>query len=90
MIFLIKVLLKGKDFTKFEKDFKLRTDAVWEKSKLQDYFRLYYKTFLFDRKKKSYFLVSPRDSFIWLFEPWNLGEGAVPYEGYSKTGHTVR
>ena len=29
-----------KDFTEYDQDYKLRTDAVWEKYMLKDWFRL--------------------------------------------------
>lgn len=32
----------GMDWSNFYKEFILRTDAVWEKSKLKDVFRLYH------------------------------------------------
>jgi hypothetical protein len=35
----------GKDFSEYNKDFKLRTDAVWEKYQLKDWFRLTSKVF---------------------------------------------
>ena len=37
------------DLTKHENKFKFRTDAVWEKYKLLDFFRVYYKIFRFDK-----------------------------------------
>ena len=30
----------GKDFSEYDKDYKLRTDAVWEKYQLKDWLRL--------------------------------------------------
>lgn len=30
----------GKDWSQYDKDYKLRTDAVWEKQQLKDWFRL--------------------------------------------------
>ncbi len=42
---------KGKDWTQYYTDFLLRTDAVWEKQKLLDYFRGYYKFFQFDKEE---------------------------------------
>lgn len=30
----------GKDFSEYNKEFRLRTDAVWEKYQLKDWFRL--------------------------------------------------
>jgi hypothetical protein len=70
-------------------DFRLRTDAVWEKQKLFDFFRLYYKNFLFDWKKKQYMFAEPREAFTWIFERWNLGTRKRVYQGYTTTGRTV-
>ena len=36
---------KNKNWSKYWTDFLLRTDAVWEKQKLLDYFRCFYKVF---------------------------------------------
>lgn len=30
----------GKDFSEYDTDYELRTDAVWEKQQLKDWFRL--------------------------------------------------
>lgn len=38
----------GKDYSEYDKDYTLRTDAVWEKQQLKDWFRLTNKVFLFD------------------------------------------
>ena len=32
--------MPGKDFTEYDRDYKLRTDAVWEKYQLKDWFRM--------------------------------------------------
>lgn len=32
--------IAGKDFSEYHNDFRLRTDAVWEKYQLKDWFRL--------------------------------------------------
>ena len=34
------IIMSGKDFSEYNKEFKLRTDAVWEKYQLKDWFRL--------------------------------------------------
>jgi hypothetical protein len=33
-------ITSGKDFSEYNKDFRLRTDAVWEKQQLKDWYRL--------------------------------------------------
>ena len=52
---------QGKDWSEFENDYLLRTDAVWEKSKLRDVFRLYYKCFYFDPRSAQYVIAEPDD-----------------------------
>jgi len=42
------------DFTKYEKNFKFWTDAVWEKFKLKEIYWLYYKIFNFDPEGNRY------------------------------------
>ena len=37
------------DLKKYESKLKFRTDAVWEKFKLLDFFRVHYKIFRFDK-----------------------------------------
>jgi len=39
------IINAGKDYTSYHKDFKLRTDAVWEKQQLKDWFRLTNKVY---------------------------------------------
>ncbi len=34
------ILKPGKDYSEYNRDFRLRTDAVWEKYQLKDWFRL--------------------------------------------------
>lgn len=33
-------VIVGKNWAEYEKEYKLRTDAVWEKQQLKDWFRL--------------------------------------------------
>ena len=54
---------KGYDFTvrnvdwrEYKNDFLLRTDAVWEKSKLKDHFYSMYKIFVYNEKKNAYYI----------------------------------
>lgn len=46
-------IITGKDFTEYNKDFRLRTDAVWEKTQLKDWFRLANKVTLFILRSSS-------------------------------------
>ena len=39
---------KGIDWKNYKQDYKLRTDAIWEKYYLRDYFRFYMKCFWFN------------------------------------------
>ena len=50
---------KGIDWEDYEKDVRLRTDAVWERSRLKDYFRLFYKIFYWDPRSKEYYITMP-------------------------------
>lgn len=40
-------IIEGVNWQDYEKDYALRTDAVWEKDQLKDWFRLYTKVLLF-------------------------------------------
>jgi hypothetical protein len=46
--------------------FRLRTDAVWEKSKLRDWFRSFYKIFSFNRLSNRYETVDPEESYSFM------------------------
>jgi hypothetical protein len=67
----------------------LRTDAVWEKEKLRDYFRLYMKCFYFDKASKNYHIVEPEDLYTMVFEHYAIDDIA-PFLGYTPTGRTVK
>lgn len=58
----------GIDWKSYEKDFTLRTDAVWEKQQLRDWFRLYTKCFYFDTTAKRYSLIEPEDIYTIIYE----------------------
>ena len=76
------------DLTQYQKYFTLRTDAIWEKQKLKDYFRLFYKIFHFNRDEKKYILVTPTEmsKYIWHFPA--IFDSSIDYAGYTKTGRT--
>ncbi len=59
---------RGFDWKQYQKDFLLRTDAVWEKQQLRDYFRLYMKCFWFNTAIKNYELIEPEDLMTLHFE----------------------
>ena len=42
------------DWNQYKEDYILRTDAVWEKSKLKDYFYSLFKTMMYDPKTNEY------------------------------------
>ncbi len=71
----------------YQKDFLLRTDAVWEKSKLKDWFRLYHKVFHFNHTTREYQIMEPEDLYTVVFEPWAL-EDLETFRGYTPTGRT--
>lgn len=55
---------KQEDLDKQTPKIKFRTDAVWEKFKLLDFFRSYYKIFYFDKESEEYMFQVPRDPLI--------------------------
>ena len=59
---------RGVDWTRYHKYFRLRTDAVWEKSKLRDVFRSYHKFFNFDRENACYVWAEPESIVNEMFE----------------------
>lgn len=77
----------GKDWSAYKSFYRLRTDAVWEKWKLYQYFRSFYKKMFFDLRDSKYYYVQPltrgeaMDSG--LFE-----ESLIPYEGITPSGGT--
>ena len=44
----------------YKNEYILRTDAIWEKTKLKDYFYSMYKTFLFDEFTSTYMITDIR------------------------------
>lgn len=50
----------------------MRTDAVWEKFKLKEFFRLYYKAFYFDPRTSEYVVTEPEDMYTLLHEGCKL------------------
>ena len=62
----------GIDWKGYGKDFMLRTDAVWEKQQLRDFFRLYMKCFWFNSTIKGYEIIEPEDIMSLYFEGCKL------------------
>jgi hypothetical protein len=48
------------DWRQYEKDFLLRTDAVWEKTKLRDVFYTQYKNMIYDKVMNRYMIANIR------------------------------
>ena len=67
----------------------MRTDAVWEKQKLTDWFRLFYKNFYFLADEKKYVYIPPSYLVHYLRYFDSLFSTAVDYLGYTPTGRTV-
>jgi hypothetical protein len=47
-------LTAGKDYSEYNKEFRLRTDAVWEKYQLKDWFRLASKVLILNYVRSSF------------------------------------
>jgi hypothetical protein len=77
----------GKNWSEYSGDFLLRTDAIWEKEKMRDWFRLYQKCFYFDKTVRKYKFMEVEDIYTILFEGWALDE-LSPWVGHNPTGRT--
>ncbi|EAS07366.4 hypothetical protein TTHERM_00568030 (macronuclear) [Tetrahymena thermophila SB210] len=80
-------LTRGKDWREYDKDFILRTDAVWEKFQLEHFFRNYMKCFFFDHGLKKYQMFEPEDMYTVVFEGWALDD-LITFPGFTPTGRT--
>jgi hypothetical protein len=78
---------KKVNWKEYENDFILRTDAVWEKTKLKDYFRSYSKCFWFDIPLQRYTFIEPEEAYTLIFEGSSL-EDFQTYPGSTPTGRT--
>jgi hypothetical protein len=76
---------RGIDWKDYQRDVRLRTDAVWERSKLKDYFRMFYKIFYWDPKTEGYYVTLPGHSRINSPDNWKF----KLHQGYSATGKTL-
>jgi len=75
---------EGVDWSEYKREVRLRTDALYERHALKDYFRLFYKIFYWDPNSKKYFLPMPLHNIINSPDNWRLKE----FRGYHPTGST--
>ena len=62
---------------------------MWEKTKLKDFFRIYYKVFTFCGETGRYFIPPITTFDEWALYQNNLDEASFEHFGYSRTGATV-
>ena len=62
---------------------------MWEKTKLKDFFRLYFKIFAYDTTSRLYYILPVVGFEEWFFNRESLADQAIEHEGYSLTGVTV-
>lgn len=74
----------GVDWDEYSKEVRIRTDALWERGKLKDYFRLFYKIFHWDPKSKEYYIATPLHSNYNAPDEWRF----KIFRGYNPTGKT--
>jgi len=74
--------VKNVNWKQYERDYILRTDAVWEKSKLKDIFYILYKTMMFDKLTNKYFVSNIRMNPFPTNEAEHM-EDWVPFIGYN-------
>merc|ERR1712232_2412 len=79
---------KGKKWSDYHKYFMLRTDAVWEKTKLKDFFRSFHKFFHFDRDEGKYVWAEPESYVTTIMEPESMEDKSMDYFGRTTTGAT--
>ena len=83
--------VRNVDWKQYERDFLLRTDAVWERSKLLDVFYTHYKSqFVYDRVSNKYMIANIRQMPLPTNEPEHF-EDWRPFMGYNdQDGCVVR
>lgn len=75
--------VRNVDWNEYKNDYILRTDAVWEKSKLLDIFHTHYKTkFNYDSMNNIYMYSNIRMMPVATTEPEHL-EDVKPFVGYT-------
>jgi hypothetical protein len=81
--------VRNVDWRQYEKDFILRTDAVWERSKLLDVFYTHYKSqFVYDNVSNKYMIANIRQMPLPTNEPEHF-EDWRPFMGYTDTDGCV-
>ena len=81
--------VRNVDWRQYEKDFILRTDAVWERSKLLDVFYTTYKSqFIYDNLSNKYMIANIRQMPLPTNEPEHF-EDWRPFMGYTDTDGCV-
>jgi hypothetical protein len=81
--------VRNVDWRQYERDFLLRTDAVWERSKLMDVFYTHYKSqFIYDRVQNKYLIANIRQMPLPTNEPEHF-EDWRPFMGYTDTDGCV-
>lgn len=75
---------KGVDWEEYQREARLRTDAVWERQKLKDYFRLFYKIFFWDPKTEKYYIAMPNHKNYNSPDGWRF----KAHNGYGATGRS--
>ena len=81
--------VRNVDWRQYERDFLLRTDAVWERSKLLDLFYTHYKSqFVYDRVSNKYMIANIRQMPLPTNEPEHF-EDWRPFMGYTETDGCV-
>lgn len=75
--------VRNVDWRQYENDFLLRTDAVWERSKLLDVFYTHYKSqFVYDKISNKYMIANIRQMPLPTNEPEHF-EDWRPFMGYT-------
>lgn len=81
--------VRNVDWRQYERDFLLRTDAVWERSKLLDVFYTTYKSqFIYDNLSNKYMIANIRQMPLPTNEPEHF-EDWRPFMGYTDTDGCV-
>ncbi len=81
--------VRNVNWKQYEKDFLLRTDAVWERSKLLDIFYTQYKSqFIYDKITNKYMIANIRQMPLPTNEPEHF-EDWRPFMGYTDTDGCV-
>ena len=79
--------VRNVDWNEYKNDYMLRTDAVWEKSKLMDIFYSVYKSkIMYDNNSKLYRVSDIRNMPLPTTEPeiledWRVFKGFTDYDG---------